>query len=243
MEDRSVIKRAYWNYLGRALAFAYFSRRRTFLGMTHSGWLKLSVTALFFVSLLLRLGWPFYLATFLLMGWLFFSYRRAEKMGYNQFVADGGQLLPEETAVPLAPHEKATLRASGTFALTGRENTLLLRPAEYWFAPMGDHVVMVTEATGRFLYQFFSAKTLQQVRMGWILFGSEPLPTLEVVFLETWGPEYNNNALLYFVGGGEIEPKKLRKRIIYLTFEDTAVLQQVWQTLVTDARLVRATMG
>ena len=106
---------------------------------------------------------------------------------------------PPNTTSTLAPHEKVQVRASGRYAVTDKSETLLLiKPAHYWHVPLGDHIVMVEHQPQNFLYQFFNAKTLQKVESGWILFGKTPLSTLAITFLENWGPDHSNNALMYY---------------------------------------------
>lgn len=244
MENLSPIKHLYYSYIGRLYAFAYFSQRRTFLGATHSGWLRILVFALLVASLVWQWGWALSIVFFLLWVYVGFIYRRAKKEGYNKFVVDDTAVLPPETSQPLAPNEKAVVRASGRFAVTTKSETVLLvKPAHYWHVPLGDHIVMVEYRPKNFLYQFFDAKTLQKIECGWILFGKEPLSTLAITFLEVWGPEHNNNAIAYYVGGGANDNLSgLKPRTIYFSFEEPAIQNKVWTTLIKDARAVRASL-
>lgn len=245
MENLPVIKQLYYRYLGRLYAFAYFSQRRTFLGATQSGWLRFIVFWLFAASLIFRWGWIPGIFTFLLWMYVRFVYRRARKEDYNKFVVDETAVFPPESSHPLAPNEKAVVRASGRYAVTNKSDTVLLqKPAHYWHVPLGDHIVMVEHRPKSFLYQFFDAKTLQKVEAGWILFGTEPLLTLAITFLEVWGPEHSNNALMYYVGGGQNDDlSHLKPRTIYFSFDDQASLNKVWTTLIKDARDVRASLN
>lgn len=244
MEDLPFAKHLYYSYLGRMYAFAFFSRRRTFLGATHSGWLRFLIFALFVASLILRWGVAINIVTFLLWVYVGFVYRRAKKEGYNKFVADETAVFPPENTPPLAPNERAVVRASGRYAVTTKSNTVLLqKPAHYWHVPLGDHIVMVEYRPQNFLYQFFNAKTLQKIECGWILFGKEPISTLAITFLEVWGPDHSNKALAYYVGGGAYEDlSRLKPRTIYFSFEDAAIQNKVWATLIKDAREARATL-
>ncbi len=244
MENLPATKHLYYSYLGRLYAFAYFSQRRTFLGMTHSGWLRFLVFALFVASLILRWGWAASIVTFLLWVYVGFLYRRAKKEGYNKFVVDKTAVLPPESTQPLTSNEKAVVRASGRFAVVNKTDTVLLqKPSTYWHVPLGDHIVMVEYRPENFLYQFFNAKTLQKIEAGWILFGKEPLSTLAITFLEVWGPEHDNNALAYYVGGGANDDlSRLRPRTIYFSFEDPGIQNKVWATLIKDARDSRASL-
>jgi len=231
MQNLSLPKRIYYAYLGRAFAFAYRSQWRRFLGYAISSWLKFIAITFFLSALVLRWGQPLITLALLLVVWIYFSYWRAAKLGYSRFVAD-------ETAVPTAnntgaldPGQRASLYASGIFAVVDREQSVLLRPAEYWLSPNGEHGVMVNEHTTKYLYQFFQANTLQTVQPGWMIFGKKPLRTLAISFLPTWGPANSDDVVTYMVGGGVNETNKGKIRTIYFTFEDTAVESQVWQTL------------
>lgn len=244
MENLSATKQLYYQYIGRLYAFAYFSQRRTFLGATHSGWLRFLVLALLVTSLILRWSWPIIILFFLLWLYVRFVYRRARKEGYNKFVVNETAVSPPDTTPTLKLHEKVQVRASGRYAVTDKSETVLLvKPAHYWHVPLGDHIVMVEHRPKQFLYQFFNAQTLQKVEPGWILFGQTPLSTLAITFLENWGPDHTNNALMYYVGGGANEDlSQLKPRTIYFSFDDADTQNQVWATLVKDARDVRASL-
>ena len=66
MHTVSFVKHLYYSYLGRLYAFAFFSQRRTFLGIHRSSWLRLLTLALFVASLILRWGIVANIVTFLL---------------------------------------------------------------------------------------------------------------------------------------------------------------------------------
>ena len=245
MDDLPFAKHLYYSYLGRMYAFAYFSQRRTFLGATHSGWLRFFVFALFVASLILRWGLPLNILTFLLWTYVGFIYRRAKKEGYNKFVVDETAVPPPESIQSLGANERVLVRASGRYAVTTKSDTvLLIKPAHYWHVPLGDHIVMVEYRPQNFLYQFFNARTLQKIECGWILFGKEPISTLAITFLEAWGPDHNNNALMYYVGGGENDDlSRLKPRTIYFSFENPDQQNKVWATLIKDARDVRTNLA
>lgn len=231
MHNLSLPKRIYYAYLGRAFAFAYHTRWRRFLGYAISSWLKFLAIMFFLVALALRWGQPMITLTLLLVIWIYFSYWRAAKLGYSRFVADDTAVPPINNSTPLDPGQRVSLYASGTFAVVNREQTVLLRPAEYWLSRNGEHGVMVNEHTQKYLYQFFQANTLQAVQPGWMIFGKTPLRTLAITFLPTWGPANVEDVVTYMVGGGVNENHKGKGRTIYFTFADTAVESQVWQTL------------
>jgi hypothetical protein len=235
METLSPAKHLYYSTIGRLYAFAYASQRRTFLGIPHSGWLRLAIFALFAAALIGRWGWLPIGGAVLLWLYLSFVYRRARREDYNKFVVDTTAVPPQETMPTLAPNEKAAIHASGRYAVSDKSDTVLLqKPAHYWHVPLGDHIVMVEYRPERFLYQFFAPRTLQKVARGWILFGKEPIPTLAITFLEVWG-QNQNDSLLYYVGGGHPDDlSHLKPRTIYFSFEETAVLQKVWATLIQE---------
>lgn len=243
MENLSPLKHFYYSYLGRLYAFAYVSQRRTFLGLAQSSWLRLGIASLFFASLIWRWGWVPNLLILCLWFYVGFIYRRARKEDYNKFVPSATAVPPTETIEPFAPNEKAAVHASGRYAVSDKSDTVLLqKPAHYWRVPLGDHIVMVEYRPKRFLYQFFDIRTLQKIEPGWILFGKEPIHTLAITFLEVWGQD-QNDSLLFYVGGGKGDDlSHLKPRTIYFSFEDTAVLQKVWATLIKDARETRASV-
>lgn len=245
MDALSPTRQQYFSFLGRLYAFAYFSQRRTFLGIPHSSWLRFFIFALIIVSLILQWGWIIPISLFLLWLYIGFLYRRAKKEGYNKFVANETAVPPPETTETLNENEKIVVRASGRYAVTTKADTVLLqKPSQYWHVPLGEHIVMVEYRPKNFLYQFFNARTLQTVESGWILFGKEPLPTLAITFLEVWGPEHNNNALAYYVGGGANDNlTRLKPRTVYFSFDDLDEQNKVWATLIKDARKVRARLG
>jgi hypothetical protein len=230
MHNLSLPKRLYYAYLGWAFAITYRTAHYRFLGYTISSWLKFLSVMLFLAALVLRWGQPAIALTLLLVMWIYFSYWRAARQGYNRFVADATAVPPTDSP-PLPPGQRVPLYATGTFAVVDREQSVLLRPAEYWLSGNGEHSVMVNEYEKKYLYQFFRAETLQSVQAGWMIFGRKPLRALAVTFLPTWGPDYTDDVVTYMVGGGVNENHKDKKRTIYFAFEDTAVENQVWQTL------------
>ncbi len=233
MQKFSLPKRTYYAYLGRAFAFAYHTRWRRFLGYSLGGWIKFLTIVLWLAVLVMRLGTSALALSFLLVVWVHFSYWRAARLGYHRFVTDDEITAPPDEVAPLPTGERARLYASGTYALVDREATVLLRPADYWRSAQGEHGVMVTQHTQKYLYQFFPAQTIQKVQPGWLVFGKTPLPTLAITFRETWGPNHADDVATYMVGGGVAENGRHQRRTIYFTFNDTAVQNQVWQSLRT----------
>jgi hypothetical protein len=243
MQPRSLFKRAYHHFLGRVFAFAYFTGRRDFLGFSQSSWLKLATLFLLFAAWYWRWGMPAIIITFLLAVGLRLLYWRARRVGYNKFVPNTTAVMPTNNLKPLPVNQRLHLYASGTFAVSSYQDTVLLRPAEYWRVPLGDHVVMVHRAAETYLYQFFNAKTLQEVQPGWLLFGKHPLDTLAVTFLETWEPQHENEAIRFYVGGGQYTPDKYKRRTIYFSFDDKTQMTAVWHAIILDARQARETLA
>ncbi|MCA9932399.1 MAG: hypothetical protein H6662_13095 [Ardenticatenaceae bacterium] len=231
----------YYRLLGRLYAWTFWMRYRRFLGFSVRTWLiLLSLGLIFFVA---GQGWSLIItllliALALLLQAAFWASARA---GYNKFVPDDSISLPSnEVLEPIPANQKVTVRATGVFSLTGREDFVLLRrPTEYWHVPLGEHILMVEQLPGSYLYQFFNGQTLQTVQNGWFIFGRQPRRALAVTFLVTFGPDYNDPSLLYFVGSGEgaALPKP---RTIYLSFDNEADHRAVWHTLTHAARQARA---
>lgn len=231
MDNLSLPKKVYYAYLGRALAATYYSQRRQILWISIRSWIKWIAFLLFAGALIFRMGQTAVLGALFIFLWVQFSYWRAEKMGYNKFVTDNQTQSPQE--IEIIPSEEKTLfRASGTFAVSSRESTLFMHPAEYWRAPLGDHIVMVYETKTQYLYQFFTKDTLHKIEKGWIIFGKEPLQTLALTIVDAWGPTHENNAIRYYVGGGQVSNDKQKSKTIYFTFESEDDLRRVWGSIV-----------
>ena len=215
-------------------------RYRSFLGFSVRTWLIfLSLGLIFFVA---NQGWGIVI-TLLIIGLALLvqaAFWSSARAGYNKFVPDENDILPaNEELQPLPVNQKVTVRATGVFSLTGRENFVLLRrPTTYWHVPLGDHILMVEQLSGSYLYQFFNGRTLQSVQNGWLIFGRQPRRALAITFLVTFGPNYNDPTLLYIVGSGDgaASPKP---RTIYLSFDNEDEHRVVWHTLIHAARQAR----
>jgi hypothetical protein len=236
--ELSPLKKIYFKYLGWTFFWTYRCTLRRFLGITWRNWFLGGSLLLVFVFWLILGRFPWILG--LLFVWIWWVFRRAKRAGYVRFVPDELAGMPGEGIRPLPPNQRIKMRATGIFSLSDREQGVLLRHAEYWQVPLGDHVLMVEQKPGHYLYQFFDAKTLVNVQPGWLIFGKEPLDALAITFMLTWGPEQNNNdSLLYYVGGGQGTEEPTTPRTIYLTFEDSEACEAVWHNIVFDARQVR----
>jgi hypothetical protein len=238
MESLSPLQRAYYSYLSRAYAFMFDLSQRSLLGI------RLVALVRWIPIVILLWGWfkrwpgPALIILLLIIIWLNYSLWRAKRDNYNRFVPAAGSLLESVDLEPLPPNQKVALQATGLFSVSGRESVLLLRPAEYWRVPLGEHVIMVEEKAGKYLYQFFNAQSLQNVRPGWLLFGPQPIESLAVTFLARWGPEYTRFGQLYEDGSDEGLPPP-KQVTVYLSTPDADARRVIWQTIVSDARRTR----
>lgn len=238
MDSLPPLKRAYYSYLSRAYALMFDLSRRSILGISLISLVRWMPIFILLWGWLRRWPGPVLAALLLSIIWLNYSLWRAKRDNFNRFVPAAASLLEAVELEPLPPNQKVALQATGLFSVSGRESVLLLRPAEYWRVPLGEHVIMVEEKPGKFLYQFFNAHNLQNVRPGWLLFGPQPIDSLAVTFLARWGPEYTRFGQLYEDGSdaGLPPPKSVT---IYLSTPDPDTRRVIWQTIVSDARLSR----
>lgn len=239
MASLPLLRRLYFLYLSRAYAVMYGLIQRRILGF------RLSNLVRWLPILLLLFGWlrdwpaGILIALLVFITWINFSLWRAKRDNFNRFVTDDKNIPgdTDETNV-LPPNKKVSILTTGLFSVSGRESNLLLRPADYWHVPLGDHVVMAEELPGKFLYQFFSASSLQVIQRGWLLFGPEPIETLAVTFLARWGPEYTRFGQVY-EDGSDIGMPPPKRVTIYLSTADGKIRQAIWHTIVSDARQAR----
>lgn len=238
MESISSLRRAYYAYLGRAYAMMRVIHRRSILGI------RLLTLVRWLPVMLLLYGWlrrwPVGVLATVALGilWINFSLWRAKRSNYNRFIPDESSLMDTTALDPLPANQKVAVEATGPFSVSGRENTLLLHSAEYWRVPLGEHVVMVEELPGKFLYQFFSAESLQDVRSGWLLHGPHPIDTVAVTFLARWGPEYTRFGQVY-ENGDDSDLPPAKRITVYLSTADADIRRSVWHSIVSDARRAR----
>ena len=237
MHNFSFIKRAFYTYQGIMLWLIHWSDTRKLLGVRISSLIK-------FISLLVPLAfWTGeWVRSYIILGlilflWVQISYWRAHRLGYYRFVENETDLLTIDNPEPLPKKKRIKVNASGVFSLKDWEKNVVLRPAEYWQVPLGDHALMVEQEPGRYLYQFFNASSMQELKHGWILFGARPHPALAVTFLSSWGPEFNEDNISLVRKNNNNSPKI---RAIYLSFSNDEEEQAVWQNMVFDARRVRS---
>lgn len=236
MASLSPIKRLYFGYLSRMYAFVYALNRRSFLGV------RLVTLARWVPILLLLYGWvrqwpvAAELALLAVIAWFHYSLWRAKRDNYNRFVPIAAP-PDDEPLTPLPANHKVSVQATGLFSVSGRDNMLLLRPADYWRVPLGEHVIMAHESPGKYLYQFFNVENLQEAQLGWLLFGRRPVETVAVTFLSRWGPEYTRFGQVYEDGSEDRRPA--RRLTVYLSIPDEATRRAVWHTIAADARQAR----
>ncbi len=238
MQNVSFFKRTIYYYLGVMLRIIHWTDTHKILGIRLSSLIRL-------ISLLLPIAiwigqWDrmFIIIGVVIFLWVQVTYWRARKMGYYRFVADSSDIMASGEVAPLRKKNHIDVFASGTFSLKDWEKNVVLKPAQYWQVPLGDHAVMVEHEPGRYLYQFFSANTMQEIKCGWLLYGSHPRPALSVSFFSSWGPEFNDDTVSLLRRNNNSSPRK--SRVIYLSFESDDQEKAVWQNLIFDARRVRS---
>lgn len=235
--ELSPLKHLYYRFLGKLYYWAYRSLLRRFLGIPWADWLRF-ITLLLIPALWIVFGrFPLLITLFAI--YVRYTYYRAKQVGYSRFIPDNSEPMALPDVTPLPPNTKVSMRATGVFSLSDREDQALLRPAEYWQMPRGSHALMVEHAPEHYRYQFFQSSHLVKVQTGWLIFGDEPLDALAITFKVTWGPDYTRDNLLYFVGGGQDEEPSGNERTIYLTFSDEDSCRRVLHNIVHDARQSR----
>jgi hypothetical protein len=239
MQNLSSLQKMWLNYLGYMYALAYFTTHHRLLGLRLSSWLRFLSLALVVIAWTRGWGTAWLAGALLLAAWLNVTYWRAGRAGYNKFVPDEAAVLPTEPLSPLPPNQRVPLQATGIFSVNNREDFALLRPAEYWQAPLGDHIVMVQQRPGQFRYQFFTATSLQEIHVGWLIYGRKPHRALAVSFLVMWGPDFNELTQVYMTHHNSSSSRPLARRTVYFTFDEDATRRAVWHNLVYDARQAR----
>jgi hypothetical protein len=191
------------------------------LGLGVTGWLLLGWGWLAgWPGLLLGLLVLLLLSGHLLLWW-------ARKREFTVFVAD-------EVAFPAAlarlPYnERVSLRVNGRFSLVNRDTPVWQRPASYWQVPLGQHIVMVAEKPGRYLYQFFDEENLLAVTPGRVFGGRETQPALAITFRPNWGPQAEQPMLSQFQFDETATASPGPPRTVYLLFDSPAERQRVWR--------------
>lgn len=228
------LQRTFYACLGRSYALMRNIQRRSILGIRLLAFVRWLPLLVLFYGWLAR--WPSCILVFLafIILWLNLALWHAGRTNYNRFIAGKPSPASVTPLDSLPANRKITVAATGLFSVSGHEDTLLLRPAEYWRVPLGDHVVMVQERPGKFLYQFFSPESLQEIRSGWLLHGPTPIETIAVTFLARWGPEYTRFGRDYDDRDDNALPPA--KRItIYLSPTDVATRSLLWHSITGEA--------
>lgn len=243
MDSLPLHRRMVYRYLGRAYSITHSLATRTILGLRLVNLVRWPPVLLFLYGWLT--GWPIGVQAglILLIGWTNYSFWQAKRDNYTRFIVnkDFTIVTVDETRL-LPPNKRIAARATGLFSVSGRESNLLLRPAAYWYVPLGEHVVMAEEKPGKFLYQFFSAQSLQNIQNGWLLFGSEPIDTLAITFLARWGPDYTRFGQV-FEDGSDADLPPPRRVTIYICPLDKETGEAIRHTIVADARRARQNIG
>lgn len=220
--------------LSQLYAFMYWSKRRSFLGFALSSWIRLLPFAVFAYGALS--GWPLPLSLFFLALslFLFLLYAIGRRVGYKRFVPEPEMALDDDFAAP-NQEQRVPLRATGVFSVQDREDYVLERPADYWRVPRGQHVFMVEEQPGRYLYQIIDPRHVQVVEPGYLLFGRQPQKALALRFIVTWGPQFTSEPVYYYTEGEPAAPSSSKEtRTIYFTFDHDADRYAVWKSLLQD---------
>ncbi len=239
MNNLPLYKRIYYPVLGFVYGFTYWTDRHRFLGFR----LSTGVKGLAFGPLVLV--WQqnrstAVLTLALLFGlWVLGLYWRAKRVGYSRFVEGETAVALTGELTPIPSNQRIPLKATGIFGVSDREERILLCPAEYWRAPLGDHTIMAQPEKGRFVYQFFDAASLRNFHRGWLIHGLKPKSVLAVTFDSVWGQDQMSLRELYQAADETNRKKKLRT--IYLCFEDENDERAVWHTILQDAREIRKT--
>lgn len=217
--------------LGRLYAFLYWSQQHSLLGLSLRAWLIALPLVLATAGMVRSWPLPAVLALAALAPILFVLYTVARRDGYKWFVPAATLALNDEYSAP-RDEQHIPLQATGIFSLHDREDYVLARPAEYWRVPLGQHVFMVQERAGRFLYQIIHPEHVQRVEPGYLHYGKSPRKALALHFLVSWGPQFAYEPGYQYVGEAE-EPEQVHvtPRILYLTFASDADRHAVWKSL------------
>jgi len=234
MPDLSLPKRLYYIYLGHLYRFTHLTSNRHILGISLATIVKLLAIALVLAAWLYDWGRIALAISILLLVWVFLAYWRAGRSGYFRFIAGPPAVPDNQDYETLAPYKRVSCIASGIFSVQNWEKNVLLRPANYWQVPRGDHALMVEHEPQRFLYQFFDVATMQELQRGWLLYGSHPQPALSVTYLSIWGPEFTQEQ--YSIFGSDTKPVEPKPRTIYLSFPSEEIEKIICSNILRDVQ-------
>ena len=234
MHDLPFLKRFTYSILGYLYWFTYYTTTHRFLGIRISSLVKMLAIVLVLATWFGDWGEPMLILSLLLLAGVFAVYWIAKRVGYFSFVPSPYRIDFDEEESELTPYERIAIGATGIFSLQEWELSVLLRPAQYWQVPRGDHAVMVAHEPQKYLYQFFNVADVQAVRNGWLLFGRHPQKALAISFLSIWGPEFSQLQVNIF--GSITQTAQPANRTIYLSFPDAESEQAVCRNILVDMR-------
>ncbi len=226
-------KRLYYRWLGLVYGFTYWTSHHVFI-FRLSTWVKLLAFGPLMIVWRQNRSVPVLGLALLLGLWVLWLYWRARRVGYKRFVVGDTAVTSTTDLTPITPNQHVPLKASGIFGVSDREEQILMRPAEYWRVPLGEHTVMVQPEPGRFLYQFFNATNLQNLQTGWLICGLVPRSVLAVTFYSAWGN--NPLSLRELYQGTDDENRESKRRTIYLHFANEGDETAVRDTILHAAR-------
>ncbi len=232
MAEIPLFKRLYYVHLGNLYWFSHYTSIHRLLGIRYSTLIKLLALLLMLAAWIFRWNEIARYASLLLTVWIFIAYWRAKRANYFRFVPATTDLPIPSDLDRIAPYRRIPLLATGVFSLQDWERSVLLRPAEYWQVPRGDHALMVEHRPRKYLYQFFGAQTLQNLQRGWLLYGWRPKPALAITFISIWGPEFSE--IQFSIFGAEKKAKKPKIRTIYISFTSEEAEQAIYQNILND---------
>lgn len=221
-------------FLSVLFASIYWTTRHGLLGISFRTWLIIIPSFLFLLGGALRWSPALTFFWLVLAGLFALLYMALSRVGYKRFVPDPAMALDDDFA---APHheDRVPLRATGIFSVRDRENYVLDNPAHYWRVPLGQHVFMVEEQPGSFLYQIIDPENIRNVEPGHLLFGRQPQEALALSFEVSWSPELATEPSYHYHGKPEPENRPPgRERTVYLTFDHDADRYAVWKSLLQD---------
>lgn len=224
---------SYMRVLSLLYPLLYWSKRQRLLGAPISMWLVMLPLALAVVGLVLDASSAIVVLLVALSVTIGIIYYLAGRSGFKRFIPDPETPLDREF---VAPHDedRVPLKATGVFSISKREEYLLEHDGKYWRVPMGQHVFMVEQQPGSFLYQIIEPDKVCQVEAGLLAFGKEPRKALALHFLATWGPQFAAEPTFHYGSAQQPEPPPGEARTIYLTFDHDADRHAVWRSLVEN---------
>jgi hypothetical protein len=232
MHEFGIPKRIYYYFLGNLYWFTHYTSTHNILGVRYSMIVKFAAIILIMAARFYH--WeriPLALSTALLIG-IYLAYWYARRSGYFKFIG-GKPAYPDDLEYEkLPPYKRVPCIATGIFSVQDWEKSILLKPADYWQVPHGDHALMVEHYHHKYLYQFFNVTRIKDMQKGWLLYGSHPSPALSISFLSIWGPEFAKDLFNIF----RTEPKAVEPilRTIYLSFSSLNEEQTICQNIMRD---------